>query len=162
MSWSPARDVEQKKKALFLLLDASDGQFTRSLEWYPQLESDIPLAVWSQLYDDGMVDWYTPGGDNFRLTIDGWIEACHLLRDNIGLDQRFATLSAHLKDLAQQRTGNATHADTVADHTGLPSAWVFDAIKGQMAERIYGRRGARLASEMGDIEIPPHIGKALK
>ena len=30
-----------------------------------------------------------------------------------------------------------------------------------MAEKIFDRHGAILASDMGDIDIPPHIGKAL-
>lgn len=160
MSWSADRDRAEKKNALRLLLDVSDGQFTRSDEWYPQSKSNIPIAVWSQLYNDGHINWYAPGGDSFRLTVDGWIEACRLLRDEIGLDERFGKLSAHLKDLGG-RDGAYTHTDTVADNTGLSTVWVFDAIEGRMAERIYQQYGAKLTSKMGDVEIPPHIGKKL-
>ena len=160
MSWSPAHDLEKTKNALRLLLDTGDGQFTRSLEWYPHAKSNIHLAVWSQLYDDGLIDWYAPGGDSFRLTVHGWIEACRLLRNDIGLDERFALLSAHLKELGG-RTGTWTTTDAIAERTGLRPDRVFDAIDGHMAERIYNRRGAKLASKMGDVDIPPHIGKTL-
>lgn len=159
MSWSAEDDRKARIDAMRLLF-ASDGHYTRSLEWYSQASCMIPLPVWSLLYEEGLIDWYSPGGNSFRLTISGWIEACDLLRDEIGLDQRFGKLSAHLKGLAG-RSGHDTHADTVAAETGLPEQWVFDAVKGRMAEKIFDRHGAILASDMGDIDIPPHIGKAL-
>ena len=117
--------------------------------------------MWSQLYHDRLIDWYVIGGDSFCLTLGGWIEACRMLRDEVRLDQRFAILSAHLKNLGG-RTVAYAHADTIANQTHLCTAWVFDAIDGQMAERIYHQHGAKLTSRMGDIEIPPDIGKKLR
>jgi hypothetical protein len=160
MSWSSAHDLKQKENAFRLLLDVSHGQFTRSLEWYPKSKSNIHLAVWSQLYEDGLIDWYTPGGDSFCLTLHGWIEACSILRNEISLDQRFAVLSAHLKELGG-RTGTSTTTNTIAEKTRLSPDWVFDTIDGQMAEKIYNRHGAKVASRMGDVDIAPHIGKSL-
>jgi hypothetical protein len=97
------------------------------------------------------------------LTTSGWIEACNLLRDEVGLDRRFGKLSAHLKGLVNGRTEPwvDTHTDNVAKATGLPDLWVFDAIKGQMAEVIYGQHGAKLADDMGGVEVPAHVGNPL-
>jgi hypothetical protein len=160
LSWSAKDDLDARVQALRLLLDVRDGHCTRSLEWYPQASSDIPLPVWSQLHEENLIHWYALGGNSFRLTIDGWIETCNLLRDEIGLDSRFGKLSKHLKDLGG-RSGSSTHANTIAAETGLSEQWVFEAVKGRMAERIFKRHGATLASEMGDIDVPPHIGKAI-
>ena len=68
MTWSPEEALNQRKNALRLLLDESGGKFTRSLVWYPQLDSGIPDAVWSQLYQEGLVDGSVIGGPSWQRT----------------------------------------------------------------------------------------------
>lgn len=160
MTWSPAEALNQRKNALRLLLDESGGKFTRSLTWYPQLDSDVPGPVWSLLHQAGLVDGYVIGGRSWRLTVEGWIEACQLLREEVDLDTRFGVLSAHLKDLSARTPEAYTTTSAIAKVTGLSEDWVFDALRCRMAERIYNQHGAS-ALEMGDVEIPPHIGNKL-
>lgn len=143
-----------------LLLDEGDGQFTRSLAWYPQSGSSIPDGVWSLLHHEGLVDGNVIGGVGWQLTVDGWIEACRLLRNEIGLDRRFGQLSAHLKKLGDRRTEAYTNTTALAEETGLSEQWIFDAIQGKMAERIFGQHGASV-TEMGDVDIPTYIGNKL-
>jgi hypothetical protein len=81
MTWSREEAVEQRKKALRLLLDYRDGNFTLCLDWFKQDGSDIAKGVWSLLYEDGLVKGNVIGGAKWRLTVEGWIEACSLLRD---------------------------------------------------------------------------------
>jgi hypothetical protein len=88
MTLSPEDAVAQRKKALRLLLDGG-GEFTRSLNRYPQSDSGIPSGIWSLLEKDRFIQGYVAGGVRWRLTLDGWIEACRLLRDEIDLDKRF-------------------------------------------------------------------------
>lgn len=158
MTWSPVEASEQRRKALaLLLLDEADHQFVRSLEWHEQDGSGIPDAVWSLLNRDGLVMGNVVGGASWRLTVDGWIEACRLLREEVDLDRRFGILSAHLKALGG-RMGDMTTVQAIAESTGLHWLWVSDAIAGQMAERIYGQHGAVELDQMGGIEIPAHVG----
>jgi hypothetical protein len=161
MTWSPEDALNQRKTALRLLLDESGGEFTRSLAWYRQ--SDIPNGVWSLLLQDRLVQGHVVGGAKWRLTADGWIEACHLLRDEIGLDKRFGVLSKHLKDLMEGRSElNITVTiQAVTTNTGLSEYWIRDAISGQMAERVYGQHGAKIDSMGGWVDIPSHIGNKL-
>jgi hypothetical protein len=157
MTLSPADGLNQRKNALRLLLDGSDEKFTRSLAWYSQLDSNIPDPVWSLLYQDGLVDGNVVGGPKWRLTIKGWIETCRLLREEVDLDTRFGRLCAHLKDLSARKPEAHTTCSAIAKETGLSEYWVFDALWGGMAERIYNRHGASV-HKMGAVEIPPHIG----
>jgi hypothetical protein len=163
MTWSPADALDQRKNAVRLLLDESGGSFTRSLAWYRQSDSDIPNGIWSLLLEERLVQGHVVGGAKWRLTADGWIEACRLLRDEIDLDKRFGALSKHLKDLTDGRNElNATvTVQEVATNTGLSEYWIRDAIRGQMAERIYGQHGAKIDSMSGYIDIPSHIGNKL-
>jgi hypothetical protein len=160
MTWSPAEALNQRKNALRLLLDESGRKFTRSLAWYPQVDSGIPDPVWSLLYQDGLIEGYFIGGPSWQLTVDGWIEACQLLREEVDLDTQFGVLSAHLKDLSARTSEAYTTFSAIAEVTGLSEDWVFDALRGRMAERIYNQHGARVL-EMGDVEIPAHIGNKL-
>jgi hypothetical protein len=159
----PEDAFTQRKAALRFLLEGPDSQFVRTREWRPRAESDIELGVWTPLYEAGLIDWYVPGGDHFQLTVKGWIEACKLLRKEVGLDRRFGLLSAHLKRLneARDQAYASTTTHEIATATGLPEQWVFDAIDGKMAENIFHRHGAQLASRMGDVDIPAHIGNEL-
>src|SRR5688500_14604749 len=125
MTWSPVEAAEQRKKALALLLDDTDHQFVRSLEWQEQDEAGIPDAVWSLLNHDGLVMGNVVGGASWRLTVEGWIEACRLLREEVDLDRRFGILSAQLKALGG-RMGNMTTVRVVAEHTELHWLWVSD------------------------------------
>ena len=157
MTWSPADALNQRKNAFRLLLDKSNGKFTISSDPYPQLNSGIPGPVWSLLHQEGLIQGCGAGEAHWRLTVDGWIEACQLLREEVDLDTRFGVLSAHLKDLSARTPEAYTTHNAIADATGLDRDWVFDALRGRMAERIYNQHGAT-ASKMGGIEIPAHIG----
>lgn len=163
LTWSREEALEQRRCAIRLLLDNSGNQFTRSLEWYAHARTNVPLAVWTLLEEENFIEWYTLGGDRFRLTISGWIEACRLLRDEVDLDRRFGVLSSHLKRLTLGRTESlvftSTHA--IAEATGLQEIWVSDAVEGHMSKIIYSQHGARLADTMGGVEVPAHIGIAL-
>jgi hypothetical protein len=163
MTWSIDEEMLQKKAAFRFLLDRSEGHFTRFRHWCPQSETDVPIGVWTQLYDDNQIEWYAPGGNCFRLTTEGWIESCRFLRDEVDLDKRFGILSAHLKGLTQNRTEARTYTATqaIADATGLPEQWVSDAIEGKMAELLYHERGAKLTDGMGGVEVPAHFGNSL-
>jgi len=163
MTWSREEALKQRKCAFRFLLDNSGNQFTRSPEWYPQALTNVLPGVWTLLYEEGFVHWYTPGGDCFRLTTPGWIEACRLLRDEVDLDRRFGVLSAYLKGLTLNRTDSwaMTSSQAIAEKTGLPELWVSDAIEGRMAEVIYREHGARLADAMGGVEVPAHVGNPL-
>jgi hypothetical protein len=158
MSWSPERTREQQAAALRFLLDTRTADFTRDLDWREENASGIPPAVWSLLYQRKLVEGNVIGGPKWRLTIDGWIVACRLHKDEMGLDQRFGKLSAHLKALGE-RSGGFSHVNDVARETGFSELWVFDAIAGRMAERIFEQHGANLEDPMGGIEIPAHVGQ---
>lgn len=54
-----------------------------------------------------------------------------------------------------------TSTQAIAESTGLPELWVFDAIEGSMAEIIYRQHGATLADRMGGVEVAAHIGNPL-
>lgn len=95
------------------------------------------------------------------LTVEGWIEACHLLRDEIDLDRRFGILSKHLKDLTEGRDELNTTVQAVGTNAGLSECWVKNAISGQMAERIYRQHGAKIDLMSGYIDVPSHIGNKL-
>ena len=163
MTWSREEAMEQRKCAVRFLLDTEQNQFTRSLDWIPQQCTNVPLGIWTLLYEEELVDWYTPGGNRFCLTVSGWIESCRLLRDEVSLDLRFGRLSAHLKRLTLNRAESwaVTTTDDIAEKTGLTELWVFDAIDGNMAEVIYHQHGARLADRMGGVEVPAHLGNPL-
>jgi hypothetical protein len=163
MTWSNEQALAHRKAALRLLLDRSESQFIRSIEWHPQSATNIPLGTWTLLYEEGLIKWYAPGGNCFRLTTPGWIETCLLLRDEVDLDRRFGLLSAHLKGLTRNRTEDWawTSTQAIADSLGLPEMWVSDAIEGQMAEFIYRQHGAKLADRMGGVEVPAHVGNSL-
>lgn len=163
MTWSLQEALDQRKRAVRCLLDGGGNQFTRSLEWYPLARTDVPLGIWTLLYQERLVHWYTPGGDCFRLTTAGWIEACRILRYEVDLDRRFGVLSAHLKNLTRNRTESfaMTSTQAIAESTGLPELWVFDAIEGSMAEIIYRQHGATLADRRGGVEVSAHIGNPL-
>lgn len=103
MTWSAEDAFNARKKALRLLLDDTGGKFTGSLKWFEQDGSGIPQAVWSLLLAEGLVTCHVVGGIKWRITLDGWIEACRLLRDEVDLDRRFGVLSKHLKALADHR-----------------------------------------------------------
>lgn len=158
MTWSAEDAFEQRKNALRFLLDNSTGEFTRSLDWCEQSDSGIPDGVWSLLLEEKFIQGNIVGGAKWRLTVPGWIEACRLLRDEIGLDKRFGILSAHLKTLAEARTGGDSSTRAIAEQAGLSEVWVFDAICGRMAELIYAQHGATVIDKMGGVDIPPHIG----
>ena len=100
------------------------------------------------------------GGASWQLTVEGWIEACQLLREEVDLDTRFGVLSAHLKSLSARTPETYTTTSVIAEVTGLSEDWVFDALSGRMAERIYNQHGASVL-ENGDVEIPAHIGNKL-
>lgn len=116
-----------------------------------------------RVYNDGFISCSTLGGDRFRLTPSGWIKACCLLRDEVGLDRRFGEFSAHLKGLTPNRTELwvITSTQSIAEVTGLPELWVSDAIEGCMAEVIYRQHGAKLANSMGGVEVPANVGNPL-
>jgi hypothetical protein len=135
MTWSPQDALDQRKNALRLLLDESGGEYTRSLAWYCQSDSDIPSPTWDLLLEERLVQGNVFGRRNWRLTVDGWIEACHLLRDEIDLDKRFGILSKHLKDLTEDRNELNTTVQAVAANIGMSECWVENAISGHMAER---------------------------
>src|SRR4051794_129403 len=97
MTWWHVEAAEQRKNALSLLLDKTDRKFVRSLDWHEQEGSGIPDGVWSLLRHDQLVKGNVVGGAKWRLTVDGWIEACRLLREEVDLDKRFGFLSAKLK-----------------------------------------------------------------
>jgi len=159
----PEDALTQRKAALRFLLEGPEGQFARSRDWRPRSESNVELGVWTLLYEEELIKWYVPGGDCFRLTLVGWIEACSLLKEEVDLDKRFGILSAHLKSLNPNRTEAWAFTSTrdIAVTTGLSERWVYDAIEGQMAELIYHQHGATLADQMGDVDVPAHIGNKL-
>jgi hypothetical protein len=159
MTWSREEALEQRKKALRLLLEDGGYDFTRALEWRDG--PTVPDGVWSLLLSEGLVDCYALGGTSWRLNVDGWIEACRLLRDEVGLDKRFGDLSKYLSDLNPTRAGFYTTVGAITANTGLNEFWVFDAIGGRMAERIFRKHGATVHPMSGDVEIPPHFGNPL-
>ena len=130
MTWSEDDALEQKKEAFRLLLDERSAEFTRSLGWYRQRDSSIPDAIWSPLFEMGIVRGNVVGGPTWRLTVEGWIEACRLLREEIGLDERFGILSARLKDLTEARRDlqTTTTVQEVSARTFLSELWIQDAI----------------------------------
>ncbi len=158
MTWSREEAMEQRKKALRSLLEKDSG-FVSSLDWRDG--SAAPDGVWSLLLSEQLVDCYAFGGKSWRLSLDGWIEACDLLRDEVGLDKRFGELSKHLDDLNVGRKGTYTTVDAIVAKTGLNEFWVADAIEGRMAERIYRKHGATIQKMSGDVDIPPHFGNPL-
>jgi hypothetical protein len=160
MTWSQSEALSQRKRALRLLLDESGKNFTRASEWFEQSESVIPDGIWSLLNEEGLVHGNVMGGKRWRLTVDGWIEACRLLRDEINLDDRFGALSRHLKDLGARGSDAFTTFREVAAATDLSEEWVLDAVRGRMAERIFHQHGA-ITHRGGIVEIPPHIGVKL-
>lgn len=159
MTWSAADALDARKNALRLLLDHTNGKFTRSLEWFEPDGSGIPQGVWSLLLAEDLVKCHVVGGIKWRITLDGWIEACRLLRDEVNLDRRFGELSRHLKALADHRKDLYTTfpVQTVAAETKLDEDWIRDAIEGRMAERIFGQDGATIEQMSGYIDIPAHI-----
>jgi hypothetical protein len=160
MTWSRGYALEQEKKALRLLLDYRDG--TRSLDWCEESGSGFPNGVWSRFLEKGLVTGNVVGGGKWRLTVNGWIEACRLLRDEIDLDKRFGVLNKHLKDRSDRKELYTTvTVQAIVANTGLSECWVRDAICGQMAERIYGRHGAKIDSMSGYVDIPSCIGNEL-
>jgi hypothetical protein len=79
----------------------------------------------------------------------------------IELDKRFGVLSKHLKDLSDHRKVLCITVEAITAKTGLSDRWVRDAISGQMAEKIYCRRGAKIDLMSGYVDIPTHIGNPL-
>jgi hypothetical protein len=159
MSWSAQEELEQRKKALRCLFDSSDGEFRISMMFFEQKKSGVPEGVWHDLHAEGFVNGFAPTGA-WRLTIDGWIEACRLLKDEIGLDERFGKLAEHLKGLNPDRKlFTEGHVERIAAAIGLSELWVMNAIEGRMAERIYNQHGAKI--QMRSIEIPANIGRKL-
>lgn len=157
MTWSAIDALEQRKKAYRSLLNAIEADYTRSLEWREQSDTDVPDGVWSLLLAEGSVAGNVIGGAKWRLTVPGWIGACLLLREEIGLDERFGRFSGYLKKIGG-RSGADTSTRAIAEATGIAEEWVFDAIDGQMAELIYSQHGPTLLDRMGGVEIPAHIG----
>ena len=157
MTWSNADALEQRKNAYRSLLDPEGGHYTRSLEWRDQDDTNVPDGVWSLLLAEGLVVGNVIGGPKWRLTVSGWIEACRILRGEIGLDERFGRFAGYLKSIGG-RSGTDTSTRAIGEATGIAEAWVFDAIDGQMAELIYGQYGAILADRMGGVEVPAHVG----
>jgi len=160
MTWSRAEALEQRKKALRLLLEDGSSDFTRALEWRDG--PTVPDGVWSLLLSEHFVDCFALGGkSSWRLNVDGWIEACLLLRDEVGLDKRFGDLNRHLSELNIGRAGSYTTVDAITATTGLNEFWVWDAISGRMAERIYRSHGATVHPMSGEVDIRPHFGNPL-
>ena len=157
MTWSAIDAVEQRKEAYRSLLNASEADYTRSLEWREQSDTDVPDGVWSLLLAEGFVAGNVIGGAKWRLTVTGWIDACFLLREETGLDERFGRFAGYLKRIGG-RSGADTSTRAIAEATEMSEEWVFDAIDGQMAELIYGQHGPTLLDRMGGVEIPAHIG----
>ena len=86
MTWSPQEALDARKDALRWLLDKSNGEFRRSIDWVDQKGSGVPDGTWSLLYKDGLLCCFAAGSErpgvepSWRLTLPGWIEACQLLR----------------------------------------------------------------------------------
>ena len=159
MTWSREEALEQRKTALRLLLEDGGSDFTRALDWRDG--PTVPDGVWSLLLSENLVDCYGLGGTRWRLNVDGWIEACRFLRDEVGLDKRFGELSKYLSDLNVGRGGAYSTVDAITANTRLNEFWVWDAISGRMAERIYERHGATVHRMSGEVDIPPHFGNPL-
>ena len=61
MTWSREEAIEQRKCAVRFLLDTQQDQFTRSLEWIPQQRTNVPLGIWTLLYEEELVVKYACG-----------------------------------------------------------------------------------------------------
>src|SRR5271157_612163 len=121
---------------------------------------------WSELEaSEFIVSTPVPPSFYYRMTAVGWIEA--LVRrgflDDESVNKRVGLLAAALKRRVKGRaTSAAVSLDIVAQETGIPSGWVFNAIDSRLLNRISLRRDAFwLEGARGRlIAIPQDFGVA--
>jgi hypothetical protein len=112
--------------------DSRDGCFT-----------SIQETSWDELVSEGLLS--KRRDSLYFFTAKGWSEA--VIRagdvDSPDFQHRLGQLSKALKDKIKGRQDTAfISLDEVANDSGLPSGWVFNAIDSHLLCRIYGKKDA--------------------
>lgn len=126
--------------------------------------TEVPRTTFDELEQRGYihVEEFFGGNRHYHLTPAGWLKAL-VLSDRLDTRQeqeRREILLRFLKSKVAARSGRElVDCREVAQETGLPSGWVYNAVESQLLDHCYPNRHFRLETDGGhDIIIPPTFG----
>lgn len=146
-----------------ILEDLGEGPFDKRCEVQGERYRDIPQTTWLELEGFGYVEpVHAFGNPAFHLTGAGWIAALKASGSFETQRDRAVTLRAALKDVVKGRplNGAITDVRTLAGTTGLPEAWVRNALNARLLQLLWTWDHLDVAIENGGsaIRVPARFG----
>ncbi len=163
MSKSPEDREQNRGLALHLMLEHLPAD--RPYEW-ELVDGDVePFSAvypttWRELTHRGLVKPFP--FDRYLLTGNGWIEALQVTGElqSDALLEKAGRLSAALKNCVKATGRHAdalVHRTKLSEETGLPWAWIYNAIDSLLLQHLFRQRGASWApdDQMKDYILVP-------
>jgi len=146
-----------------MLEDVGDGPFDIRCDVQGERYRDIPQTTWLELEGLGYVEpVHAFGNPTFRLTGAGWITALKASGLLEAHRDRATTLRTAMKDIVKGRPlhGAITNVRTLASTTGLPEAWVRNALNARLMQVLWIWDHLDVAIERGGrtIRVPARFG----